>query len=111
MELMLSLLQRVKLEGLINQQRCNPSAMVTLVDIIKKVRLSEEEIEKHADRLPDGGYFLGPKALAFEPSSFSFEKEEFRKIKSIVKDGTDYTPVDFGWLDPLLKQFDSPDLQ
>jgi hypothetical protein len=102
MNLALSLRQRLALEAVLGAQRGTVEQLLTFGDILRKIRVSDEDRERCVRPLPDGRAIVDLEATKRAPEiEVDLEKEEVRKLLKVLTSWEGFGPADLEWLLPL----------
>lgn len=108
MNIEFSLLQRLSVEALLNQQRGNVSDLITVFDLTNKVKV--EDRDSFIKVLPNGQAIVDNDVLNKAPiQNVDLEKAESRKLLEILKSHDGFGPSDLTWVLPLKKQLEAVD--
>jgi hypothetical protein len=97
----LTLLERIGLDGLIRQQKGSIGELETLIDIRRKLAITQEILSEVIVPVP-GGAMVNKDAVDSAPlMEIAFEKEERRRVTTLLTNHTDFGIDDFAWASTL----------
>lgn len=103
----LSMMQRLNLDALLSVQRGSLDDLFTLHDIREKIKVPRGLREEYVKSLPDGRVLIDEQAVELAGAvEFDFEKDEVRRLSKLLKEWSNFTEGDLGWVVPLKKLLD-----
>jgi hypothetical protein len=99
----MTMTQRLQCEAILGQQQGNVSQIRTMLEILKKTALSEDE-RKALDIKFENGSMLWKEDPAEVPVEIALDDAEAAKLKEVLTTWPSIRTFDMRWLDPLLEQ-------
>lgn len=101
-------ISRFHVATILGQQRTEDADSFVLWDIIKKVRLPDEQRREIFREFRPGEGILDEEAIKrIEDVEVELEKAEVRKLRDTLKAWRGFTPPDTEWWAPLKKQLEA----